>query len=239
MGLCFYRRLKAPAILFTVLLLAWLISVQAQPADARANLTAYTTATPNSWQMKGFNVSGTAPQFIRDTYGWNDSKMLGNVGLGNGSLNDLNASSNRVIDYNEQYSMAADISEAPFNKSRLTSVSLNGTGLEPGYKSNVSEARYEGQENNTIRLTSMDEDLGQPESAPDKATGQEAAQVAIGENIPLNDPYHTFLIGRPVDDMIYEHPHGIATNAYGRLMGLPLPGGSSANIGIRLLGYGY
>ncbi len=233
MGIGPYRHLKAPAIIFFVVFIAWLISAQAMPAEARANLTAYTTATPNSWQMKGFNVSGSAPLFIRDTLGWNSTKMLGNVGLGNGSLQALNASSNRVIEYTEQNTIAADISTAPFDPSRLTSVSLTGAGLEPGYRRNVSEERYEsetGQENVTGRTTSPEP----PEADLEKEDG-----AAKGSNIPLNDPYHSILLGRPVDDMIYEHPHGIATNAYCRLMGLPLPGGACANIGMRILGYGY
>jgi len=118
MGLRSCSHLKAPAIVFSALLLAWLISFQAPPAEARANLTAFTTSGPNTWQMKGFNVSGSAPLFIRDTLGWNNTRMLGNVGLGNGSLDALNATGNRVIDYTAGYTMAADVSTAPYDPSR-------------------------------------------------------------------------------------------------------------------------
>lgn len=232
MGIGPFRHLKAPAIVFTVVFLAWLLSLQAAPAEARANLTAYTTSGPNTWQMKGFNVSGSAPLFIRDTLGWNSTNMLGNVGLGNGSLDSLNATGNRVIDYSADYTMAADVSTAPYDPSRLTTVSISGAGVEPGYAENITEPEFEsetGRNNATSVAASLNGDVPAGDHADAKGEG----------SIPLNDPYHTFLLGRPLGDMIYQHPHGIATNAYGRLMGLQLPGGACANIAIRAIGYGY
>lgn len=232
MGIGPYRHLKAPAIFFSVLLLAWLISFQAPAAEARANLTAYTTSGPNTWQMKGFNVSGSAPLFIRDTLGWNSTNMLGNVGLGNGSLDALNATGNRVIDYSGEYTMAADVSTAPYDPSRLTTVSISGEGVVPGYAENITEPEFEsetGRGNETSVAASLNGDV---------PAGSQA-EVTAEDSIPLNDPYHTFLLGRPLGDMMYQHPHGIATNAYGRLMGLQLPGGDCANVAIRVIGYGY
>jgi hypothetical protein len=154
--------------------------------------------------------------------------MLGNVGLGNGSLDALNATGNRVVDYTGEYTMAADVSAAPYDPSRLTTVSISGEGIEPGYAENITETEFEsetGRENATSVAASLN--------------GDQHAEVKGEGGIPLNDPYHTFLLGRPLGDMIYQHPHGIATNAYGRLMGLPLPGGACANIAIRAIGYGY
>ncbi len=235
MGIGPYRHLKAIAIIFFVVFITWVIWFPAAPAEARANLTAYTTSGPNTWQMKGFNVSGSAPQFIRDTLGWNSTNMLGNVGLGNGSLETLNATGNRVIDYTAEYTMAADVSTAPYDPSRLTTVSISGAGVEPGYAENITRPEFEsetGQGNATTSAASLSENV---------TTGSQAeGRTGTGtKKIPLNDPYHTFLLGRPLDDMIYQHPHGIATNAYGRLMGLQLPGGACANVAIRVIGYGY
>lgn len=222
MGLSFYVRLKAPAVVFSILLLAGLIAFQPLPAFARANLTAYTTTPPNTWEPKGFNVTGTAPWFVVNTLGWNYTRVLGNVGVGNGTLTALNATANRVINYTENNYMAADISMAPFDPSRLTTVSLTGAGVEEGATSNISVGEFENETGS------------QPEES--------ARFLNVGEHdsdMPLNDAYHSILFGRPIDDMYYEHPHGIATNQYGRLTGLQLPGGGMANIAIRALGYAY
>jgi hypothetical protein len=56
---------------------------------------------------------------------------------------------------------------------------------------------------------------------------------------PLQDPYHPISMGRPVDDLLYEYPLSTSVTMYARLVGLPMPCGSCANIGIRCLGYGY
>ena len=61
----------------------------------------------------------------------------------------------------------------------------------------------------------------------------------LGPNVPLNDAYHPILMGRPVDDLLYEYPLSTSITMYARLVGLPMPCGSCANIGIRCLGYGY
>lgn len=279
MGICFYRRLQAPAILFTVLFLAWLISFQATPAEARANLTAYTTTPPNTWEMKGFNVTGSAPWFIINTLGYNYTKTLGNVGIGNGSLRALNGTGNRVINYTEAYTIAGDVSMAPFDLSRLTTVSVSGINVDTGTESNLSTPEFESEIasrnrtspssriqahmfntsdpppfrqstsneplcgdytcTTTYRMLPQKDSANQPASALEKGGNETLSPGQIGGNIPLNDPYHSILLGRPVDDMMYEHPHGIATNAYGRLTGLQLPGGGVANVALRCLGYGY
>jgi hypothetical protein len=230
MGLSFYPRLKALAFILaiTALFLSVLVCIGPQEAGARANQTAYMTAPPNTWELKGFNVSGTAPWFIIQTLGWNKTNMLGNVGIGNGSLSALNATGNRVINYTETNFMAGDVSTAPIDPARLTTVSISGAEVEPGYASNISVEEFESETGREVQ---------------DNATEGSARFLNLGgdadEDIPLNDPYHSILLGRPVDDMFYQHPHGIATNAYGRLVGLPLPGGAFANIGMRCLGYGY
>jgi len=61
----------------------------------------------------------------------------------------------------------------------------------------------------------------------------------LGPSTPLNDAYHSIIMGRPVDDLLYEYPLATSVTMYARLVGLPMPCGSCANIGIRCLGYGY
>jgi hypothetical protein len=119
---------------------------------------------------------------------------MGNVGLGDGSVSFLNATSNRDINYTDSYIMAGDISTAPMDMGRLSN-----------FQDAVGDIRA----------------------------------VTPGSSVALNDPYHSILIGRPVDDMMYQYPLTPTISAYGRLVGLPLPGGQRANIGIRSLSYGY
>jgi hypothetical protein len=82
---------------------------------------------------------------------------------------------------------------------------------------------------------------------PVNATNQTANQTAVNVtapggvsfNRPLNDPYHPILMGRPVDDLLYEYPLATSINMYARLLGLRMPGGSCLNMGVKCLGYGY
>jgi hypothetical protein len=196
MGDSIGSRLKAAAVVFVLIAMFSMayIGIQPEKADARANLTAYLSVPPNGWEPMGYNVNGSAPWLVVNTVGWNAVKLMGNVGLGDGSVNFLNATSNRDINYTDSYIMAADISTAPMDMGRLSNF----------------------------------------QNAP----GDNGTATA-GTGVALNDPYHTILIGRPVDDMMYQYPLTPAVSAYGRLAGLPMPDGSLANIGIRSLSYGY
>jgi hypothetical protein len=213
-------RLKAVAVFLAMvtLLSAGFTGTLVGIADANASLRKIVTTPPNSWELPGADVNGSVTKFIVDTMGWNVTKMVGNVGLGNGSVQALNRTSNQEINYTNDYIMAADVSTAPWDPSRLSDLNMT-TG-------NVSYAK-----NAT--------------STPDNASGREVDKIGrinIGNmsgNMSLNDAYHPILLGRPVDDMLYEYPHGIMSNVYARLLGFRLPDGSYVNIGIRSLGYGY
>lgn len=115
-------QLKAAAVVFmlTAILLSAFISTQAETACSRANLTAYQTTPPNSWEPKSYDVNGSAPWLAVNTVGWNAVKLMGNVGLGDGSVSFLNATSNRDINYTDSYIMAGDISTAPMDMGRLS-----------------------------------------------------------------------------------------------------------------------
>ncbi len=73
----------------------------------------------------------------------------------------------------------------------------------------------------------------EPTSEPPSRTGN------IGRPMELNDPYHSILLGRPVNDLMYEGPLAIQGSMYFRLVGLRMPGGTTANVGMRALSYGY
>jgi hypothetical protein len=199
-------------VAITVLFSAFFMCTLPEKASARANLTAYLTVPPNSWEPKGYNVTGSAPWLDVQTVGWNAVKLMGNVGIGDGSFRALNATSNPVVNYSDSYFSAADVSMAPLDPTRL---SVYGQLVNA---SNVTAAT------NTSNLL--------------KNNTTEISPANIS-NMPLNDPYHSILMGRPVDDLLYENPLAVTISMYARLIGLRVPCGGYANIGIRCLGYGY
>lgn len=258
MGVSMGCRLKAIAIVFTSLafLLVIFTGMQAERAEASANLTAYTSVPPNSWEPMWYNVTGTAPYFITHTLNWSNTRLMGNVGIGDGSVRTLNGISNRDVNYTDNNLMAADISMAPWNPGRLTALSTpavtttsatpaegNATNTTSNTSSSVISIPNFGDITLDIpRKISYDNNTTQ---APGNATNQTSGNVTapgasgISFNRPLNDPYHPIFMGRPVDDLLYEYPLATSINMYARLTGLRMPGGACANMGIKCLGYGY
>ncbi len=218
MGVSIGCRLKAVAIFFIAMaFLLIFINMQAGRADASANLTAYRTVPPNSWEPMLYNVTGTAPYFITHTLNWSNTRIAGNLGIGDGSMRTLNALSNRDVNYTDNNFMAADISMAPWDPGRITALSA---AAGPASATNATQAG--GNETNTA-----------------SAGNATAPAAGVSFNRPLSDPYHPILMGRPVDDLFYEYPTVTSINMYARLVGLRMPGGACANMGIKCLGYGY
>ncbi|HTY90189.1 MAG TPA: hypothetical protein VMC84_03345 [Methanocella sp.] len=264
MGVSIGYRLKAVAIVLSITALLLIAISGALPAqvDARANLTAYKSVTPNGWEPEGYNVTGTVPYYITHTLGWNNVKIMGNVGIGNGGVQYLNGTSNQNINYTDNNFMAGDVSEAPWDPGRLTSapgVAVNSataaTGVSAGKNSianntsstsgntsqsmiNIPDIGKLSFDNNTPAGTGNESTL----SANDM-TIVNSNQISVGNkfsNMPLNDPYHSILLGRPVDDLMYEYPLAPTISAYFKLVGIPMPCGSGlASFSMRCLGYGY
>jgi hypothetical protein len=228
------RQLKAAAVflfIFAFLLVA-LAGVAAGKASARASQRAYVTQSPNGWEPMGFNTTGTVEKFIVDHMGVNVSKAFGNVGIGDGSVRALNMSSNiNDINYTDKNYMAGDISTAPWDPTRITDFSI------PKEEQPEHDHEHGNASAATKNVSEAAETISKGEQEANKT--EEVSFGTIGGNIALNDPYHTILLGRPVGDLLYEHPHGILANMYARLVGLRVPGGSTANIGMRAIGYGY
>ncbi len=231
------RRLEAVAIFLAIFAVFFVAFAGVAPgeAGARASLRAYMTTGPNTWEMMGFNATGTAASFIVDHQGWNVSRTFGNVGIGDGSARALNMSSNvNDIGYTEKYFMAGDVSMAPWDPSRITDYSVS--------KENLPEETP--RENTTKSVAGQEQkDIAGEGAVPKKeVAGNKTSEVSFGEtarNMALNDPFHTILLGRPVGDVWYEHPHAISANMYARLIGVRVPGGSVANVGMRAIGYGF
>ena len=263
-------------------------STQQMRVDARANLTAYLSVPPTNWEPGGYNTTGTTAYYIVHSLGWTPTSLMGNVGIGDGSERVLNNSSNQNVDYTANNFMAADISMAPLNSSRLTSATpLYSTSTASSPENQTTSAEENTTSNSTtgtnttstsssipsiaqignvnlvmpntnnaalnelqkISFDNNNNSLPSENESAGNASGNTSTTAAnnttssvfsnIGPTTPLNDAYHSIIMGRPVDDLLYEYPLATSVTMYARLVGLPMPCGSCANIGIRCLGYGY
>ncbi len=225
-----------------------------QPAkvEARANLMKYTSVPPNGWEPVGYKVNGTAEKYIVDTLGWNAVKIMGNVGIGDGSVRTLNNSSNQDITYTDNYFIAGDVSSAPWDQSRLTSAPPLVPAAEAtnATQKNVSASGTASAQDNSSALLKIpgiqkleypDGALAEPKntSTPEAKNVSQADTGNAGRTIALNDQYHSLLLGRPVDDLMYEYPLAPSVSAYFKLVGVPMPGGNCAQFSMKCIGYGY
>ncbi len=222
------RRSTSSILLIIVLLMAAMTGMQAGKAYARASLATYVNNPPGAWEPSGYNINGTAIKLAVDTLGWNSTRIMGNVGMGDGSFSALNRLSNPNVNFTLNNFMAGDVSEAPWDPRRITG--LTSRGLEN--EENNSTKSIPDAINKTDDSKSVSE-VNKTEPTSDISTGPISAQMA------LNDPYHAILLGRPVDDLLYENPLAISGTAYFRLVGLQIPGGDCLNIGMRTLATGY
>jgi hypothetical protein len=215
-------------ILTIVLLLALMTGMQAGKAYARASLATYVTMPPGGWEPGGYNVNGTSAKLIVDTLGWNYTRLMGNVGMGDGSVSSLKQMSNPNVNFSGNNFMAADVSEAPWDPGRITD--LNPEDIES--QENNTTKNIDNSVNETDGESSVSETKN-PENVSDDSAGTGSRQMA------LNDPYHAILFGRPINDLLYETPLAVPGTAYFRLVGIQMPGGSCLNIGMKTLATGY
>ncbi len=224
----YMRRSTFSTLLIIVLLLTAMTGIQAEKAYARASLSTYVNNPPGAWEPSGYNVNGTAIKLDIDTLGWNSTRIMGNIGMGDGSVSALKHMSNPNVNFTLNNFMAGDVSEAPWDPRRITD--LNPIGIET--EENNSTKSIPDSINKTDDSKSVSE-LNKTEPASDISTGPISSQMA------LNDPYHAILLGRPVNDLLYENPLALPGTAYFRLVGLQMPGGGCLNIGMKTLTYGY
>src|SRR5208337_5348156 len=103
-------RSVALGLAIAALLLMALTTTQPEKAHASANLTAYLTVPPTDWEPMWYNQTGTAPYYVTHTLNWSNVRIMGNVGIGDGSYNTLNRTSNQDINYSANNYLAADAS---------------------------------------------------------------------------------------------------------------------------------
>ena len=221
-------RSASSILLIIVLLMAVMTGIQAGKAYARASLATYVNMQPSSWEPSGYNINGTAIKLAVDVLGWNSTRIMGNIGMGDGSVSALKHLSNPDVNFSLSNFMAADVSEAPWNPGRITNINSQS----PQSEENNSTKSIPEPTNKTDDSKSIS-DVNKTEPASDIGTSPISNQMA------LNDPYHAILFGRPVNDLLYENPLAIPGTAYFRLVGLQMPGGSCLNIGMKTLATGY
>lgn len=215
-------------LLITAILLVIMTGMQAGKAYARASLATYVTMPTGSWEPGGYDVNGSATKLTVDTLGWNATRIMGNVGIGDGSFSALKRMSNPDGNYWGTNYMAADVSEAPWDPGRIDNLNYH----EPERTENNATKSINDSVNGTDDAPSVSEEKN-PENVSDAGTGTISGQMA------LNDPYHSILFGRPINDLLYSNPLAVPGTAYLRLVGLGMPGGGCLNIGMQTLATGY
>lgn len=246
-GVGSHLKTLAYVIVFTIILLSALTCTQQEKASAAANLTAYMSVVCPNWEPMGYNATGTAPWQIVKTLGWDPTKIGGNVGIGDGSYQTLKRASTPDTKFANTGSemMAADISSAPLDVTRMSGYSLPVTDTNnTTAQNNTTASNTTGQAMLAIPAVEaphFDKNLSQATNNSSTSVANDVIPAVAGSTggMALNDPYHSILMGRPVDDLMYEDPLALSVTAYGRLVGFQLPGGNCANVGIRCLGYGY
>lgn len=228
------QRLRSVAItlLVLILFLAPLTCTQPEKAYARANLTNYLTIQPNGWEMSGYNIRGTAANLTVDTLGWNSTRLIANIGLGDGSVSALKQTSNKLVNYSENNFMAGDVSEAPWNPGRITNVDTSTPAGEENNDTKSIEGTADNEKNNSS-------DMKEKPAGTSNNESQNSLSPYSDNSTMIRDAYHPIMMGRPTDDLLYEHPLVVSGTAYCRLIGLGMPGGGCLNVGMRTLGYGY
>ena len=249
-GIGFPIRAATAIPVVVVLLLAALTCALPEKVDASANLAAYMSAPSTAWEPMGYNETGTAPWAVVKSLGWDTVKIMGNVGIGDGSVQTLKKASTPDVKFADTGSsmMAADISMSPLDYSRMSGyvpVESAGSGAGAAQAQNNSSAS-----NKTLQAMQaipamdalhFDNNLSEPSNTTNTTSTTEAATIIpakIGGSADLTNPYYSIWMGRPVDDLMYEDPLAVPITAYARLTGFNL-GGGCANIAIRCLGYGY
>ena len=196
------------------------------------------------------------------TANWTNFRNLGNVGIGNGSVATFGDPDSLPSNYSDNYFQAGDVSQEPLDPVR--ELNLNPAprvaAMEPGNvsagndtaaplgNSNLFPDAAVRQNFSASRNRQAFNDSSQPaianasQPSSENATGPAVASTVPSSATPENmtyAAYHPINAGRPVNDLLYEHPFASSISTYCRLVGLATPSGLPVNIGMRCLSYGY
>lgn len=259
-------KVTAAFVIVTLLLVTFAGTVMGK-ADARADINNYIGQPPNSWEPSQHGTNGTACKLCCDNCaGWDHMKGLGNVGIGNGSTAVFGTKDGGSSNYTDQYFMADDISTVPpdgYDSAGVNQISASGlnsglglvnkNAISPGEMDNSTLANDTAANTTSIINNSSGNNTTGNGSIINSSPSSASATmpgISTGSTHPnlsslrfsddgAADTRHTINLGKPVDDLINEHPFATSVSMYGRLTGLMTPGGIPVNIGMRALGYGY
>jgi hypothetical protein len=211
--------------------LAVAVSIFVPAADARADFVTWADRLTRPGAPCGCTENGTCVQRI---VAWPGVKGVGNVGIGDGNvslmqpefINDAMKSFNEGLTKNESApgNTTGEVIAAPLNNSRY-----NGT-LVTGNATAASETAEPGGEE-AGNVTS------EPEESETLTESLLPGHVMSAGTITRTEPY-SIVYGDPFPHILNEDQVEAGV-IYGKMFGLPLPGGRTIDIGIKSLGSEY
>ena len=221
------------AVLLAVALVMGAVLLTTIPirSDARADITNYFTGfgwrAPNSFEPGRYDILGTASKIVANrTANWTVFRNLGNVGIGNGSVATFGDSNSLPSNYSDNYFQAGDVSQEPLDLVRELNLNVatpaagenNTTITANATNATVDTSAATGNANLNRSLPKPDY-FGQHVEAGNNTTGENVGLAAAGGLTPENltfTAYHPIMAGRPVNDLLYEHPFASSISTYCR-----------------------
>ncbi len=77
-------------------------------ADGRADIQNYLKG-PNLFYPRFHDLNGSATKQVIDVLGWNQTRLAGNVGIGNGSVRTFDLTHTYDVEYPENEFMSGDV----------------------------------------------------------------------------------------------------------------------------------
>jgi len=245
---------RVAAAFFTIaLLLGTLFMMTAfVRVDARIDIGDIAGMGPNQYELIGADVDGSATKYVVDTLGWNATRVIGNVGIGDGSVAIFDLYSPDEVDYPDDAFMCGDVSMQPWTPRLKQPVPENETAAGANVTGNATatgtlpEVNVSGPNgpdgpnglNNSSRYRFDLADEGAGDDVEHLAP--ESPENARTEGVsPIYAAFHPIQIMRPVQDIMYEHPWATPGTAYGELLGFMTPSGVPVNVGMKCTAYGY
>lgn len=259
-----YLQSKVAVIGIIILICLTVVVAYNGEACARANIVDYLNqqyGAPNGFEPSGWNRNGTATWLdVQLTAGWKHMSVMGNLGIGNGSVATFGDVGSLPANQSDPYFMGADVSQQPIDPIRELNLNVVSPKVEETNTSaetdNSSSQRSNATVGRSTDSSSMPSFLQPPslqtlqlpaeQGDNDTAVNETAASVTTSETPPDLTPenltysaYHPIMLGAPANDLLYEHPLATSVSMYCRLIGLEVPGSNPINIGMKCLGYGY
>lgn len=252
-------------VLVAILFIGQVIVLPVTKVEARANINEYLNqmhGAPNGFEPSGWNTPGTATWLdVQLTAGWKHMTVMGNLGIGDGSIATFGDKDSLPANQSDPYFMGADVSQQPIDPIRALNLNVSSPAIEEKTVNESNNTTENETAGNSTDASSMPPFMKPPElptlqppadpednetESNKTAANETAIEVTSSETTnpgmtPENltyTTYHPNMIGAPANDLLYEHPLATSVSMYCRLIGLETSTGP-INIGMKCLGYGY